>query len=114
MRRIICPYCNNLALLERSKVDGYYEYHWVCKPCDAKIRANHKTKKPKGTLANLELRRKRMEAHRAFDVKWLFTGNRTRAYKELAKHLELSSVECHMANFDIDMCNRVISYSRGE
>ena len=38
--------------------------------CNSYVGAHRKSLKPKGTLANGELRHKRIEAHRAFNVLW--------------------------------------------
>ena len=111
-----CPYCSRPAVLTRRRIPGeaHQEFFWVCHPCDARIKAHFKSKMPMGKMANKALRLRRISAHRAFDVKWLFNGNRSKAYRELSEHLELSSADCHIANFDTDMCKRVIAYARGE
>lgn len=111
-----CPYCGKPAELARRRVPGedHQEFFWVCAPCGARTRAHFRTKEPMGTMANKALRLMRIEAHRAFDVRWLFNGNRSRAYRKLSEHLGLSSADCHIANFNTEMCRRVIAYARGE
>ena len=110
---INCPYCGRPAILDRVKYGSFYEFYWICVPCDAKIKANPHTKQPLGTMANKELRSKRMLAHRVFDVTWKFTNNRSEAYMKLAEHLNLPPSECHIAKFNIARCNQVITYCRG-
>ena len=65
-------------------------------------------------LQHEELNRLKRQAHLQFDKLW--KGNkplysRTKAYKLLAKHLNISPEDCHIKLFDIDTCNKVIQYS---
>lgn len=70
-----CPYCGAKATLRpasavygnAAKTDGYL---YVCDrypKCDAYVAAHRKSKLPMGTLANGDLRNKRIQAHKAFD-----------------------------------------------
>ena len=76
---IKCPYCGSRALLRPASVvygpraaDPAAPYY-VCArypACDSYVAAHRDTRLPMGTLANGELRRKRIDAHRAFDRLW--------------------------------------------
>lgn len=72
--RIHCPYCGSLATLRpASEIHGLSDisagtYLYVCRrwpTCDAYVTADRRTKQPLGTLANGELRHKRILAHHA-------------------------------------------------
>ena len=113
---IICPYCGKKAILHRIRSKRHVKFIWICEPCDAFITAEPRSKKPCGTMANKELRLKRIAAHRAFDVSWIFgprPHSRTKAYKSMAKMLGLDNKQCHIANFDIETCDKVISHYGG-
>ena len=75
---IRCPYCGGhchppgrfLRLWEKSYGGKVY----VCSNyprCDAYVGVHPGTRIPKGTLADQELRKKRMLAHQIFDQIWL-------------------------------------------
>jgi len=112
---VICPYCNDKALLVSSEV--IYGTHWgniwLCKPCNAYVGC-HKTgdgKSPLGTLANRELRYYRQTAHKAFDPLWLGDTSpmgRKEAYSWLSERLGTHKRDTHIARFGIELCKRVI------
>jgi hypothetical protein len=67
-----CTYCGANAVLTPSEEVYGRSYGcevWYCKPCGAWVGA-HPDGKPKGTLANAELRRLRTEFHHRFDRLW--------------------------------------------
>jgi ssDNA-binding Zn-finger/Zn-ribbon topoisomerase 1 len=72
--KLYCPYCGGLAVLrpaeyvygERNLNPDNYLY--VCSgypSCDSYIGVHKKSMRPMGTLANGDLRHKRIEAHRS-------------------------------------------------
>ena len=74
--KLYCPYCGGLAVLrpaeyvygERNLNPDNYLY--VCSgypSCDSYIGVHKKSMRPMGTLANGDLRHKRIEAHRALN-----------------------------------------------
>ena len=73
---------------------------------DGAHRHNHL---PMGTLANRELRRKRIQAHTAFNQLWQ-SGLMTKraAYRCLQMQLGLPPEEAHIANFSDWRCEQVI------
>ena len=73
---IKCPYCRSQAFLRPASVvygQGHSEPNtelYVCARypiCDAYVAAHRHNHLPMGTLANRELRRKRIAAHAAFN-----------------------------------------------
>lgn len=115
---IHCPYCGAKATLRPSS-DVYgaeaksYRYLYVCNrypKCDAYVAAHEKSKLPMGTLANGELRHKRIEAHKAFD--WLWKSglmSKWQAYKWMQGKLGLNDKQAHIAKFSDYMCNQLIN-----
>ena len=117
-KQIHCPYCGAKATLRPSsavygdaaKTDGYL---YVCDrypKCDSYVGAHKKTKLPMGTLANGNLRNKRIQAHKAFDWMWK-SGLMTKwqAHKWMQGKLDLSDEQAHIAMFSEYMCDRLIA-----
>lgn len=117
-KQIRCPYCGAKATLrpnsavygDAAKTDGYL---YVCDrypKCDSYVGAHKKTKLPMGTLANGDLRNKRIQAHKAFDWMWK-SGLMTKwqAYKWMQGKLDLSDEQAHIAMFSEYMCDRLIA-----
>ena len=117
-KQIHCPYCGAKATLRPSsavygdaaKTDGYL---YVCDrypKCDSYVGAHKKTILPMGTLANGDLRNKRIQAHKAFDWMWK-SGLMTKwqAYKWMQGKLDLSDEQAHIAMFSEYMCDRLIA-----
>ena len=117
-KQIRCPYCGAKATLRPSsavygdaaKTDGYL---YVCNrypKCDSYVGAHKKTKLPMGTLANGDLRNKRIQAHKAFDWMWK-SGLMTKwqAYKWMQGKLDLSDEQAHIAMFSEYMCDCLIA-----
>lgn len=77
---------------------------------DAERQAKGKAAVPGSALAQA-----RQAAHAAFDPKWQ-RGRMTRsqAYMWLAVRLGISKTECHILNFDIAKCERVIEICGGQ
>ncbi len=116
---VICPYCNSVARL-RPAADIYCEHDYanarwlyVCSnwpKCDAYVSAHNHNKAPMGTLANGELRNKRIMAHRALEkYRRLTRMNRSEIYAWLVSKLDIAATQIHIAKFSDAMCDRVIS-----
>lgn len=116
-KTIRCPYCGAHATLhpssyvygESSKHTGYL---YVCDrypKCDSYVGAHKESKLPMGTLANGNLRNKRIQAHRAFDRMWK-SGLMTKwqAYKWMQGKLALNEEQAHIAKFSEYMCDTLI------
>ncbi len=114
---IRCPYCGAQAKLH----PGSFVYGPSAKPgsllyvcdrypaCDAYVGAHQNSKLPMGTLANGDLRHKRIEAHRSLNWLWR-SGLMTKgqAYKWLQAKLGLSKEQTHIAKFSDYLCDQVI------
>lgn len=82
---------------------------WLCEKCGAYVGCHAGTDRPKGSLANAELRKARVEAHRSFDALWQ-SGEMSRhqAYRWLQDVLDVPERRCHIAMFDLRNCCRVM------
>jgi hypothetical protein len=121
-----CPYCGRDAVLVISgpRYRPQYGPYWTCEPCDARVGVHRGTFRPLGRLANSELRAARIAAHEAFDPLWhraasaypdrrnnrnvLKRIGRTRAYQWLADRLGIPISACHIGEFDVGQCMRVV------
>lgn len=120
-RTVKCPYCHSNAKL----VDSHQVYHrsygmiWLCQPCDAYVGVHKESRnyKPLGRLANQELRKCKIKAHRYFDPLWQNkmvrdkcskTKARQSGYAWLAKKLGLTVVGCHIGQFNVKQCRKVV------
>ncbi len=62
-----------------------------------------------GTLANGDLRNKRIKAHKAFDRIWKYgIMEKWQAYRWLQAKFGLRSDQAHIANFSEYMCDQLI------
>lgn len=111
----MCPYCEKPARLTSGAElyphweDLQYVQVWQCKPCGARVGCHNNTTVPKGTLANAELRKLRIEAHNAFDPIWRKGNkNRSEAYTWLAKKMGITTSKCHIGSFNLEMCKQVL------
>lgn len=93
--------------------------YWRCKDCGAYVSCHKNTSKPKGILANKEMRDYRSQVHFLFDPIWKYYENdlniprfeaRNRAYQWLADKMGIQKQYCHTAMFDIEMCKEAINH----
>jgi hypothetical protein len=112
---VLCDYCGGPTLLvtgkdvypHRPDLEGKSFY--MCVPCNAWVGCHLGTDKPMGRLANAELRRAKMAAHAAFDPLWQQgLAKRSHAYAWLAEQLEITQHNCHIGQFDVATCQRVV------
>lgn len=115
---VICPYCGRTAVLRPAAYvygadnldpEGYL---YVCggyPACDAYVGAHKKSMRPKGTLADGDLRNKRIKAHHALDALWK-QGYMTRhgAYIWLQYRLNLRERDMHIGMFSDYLCGETI------
>lgn len=100
--RIHCPYCGSLATLRpASAIHGLSDisagtYLYVCRrwpACDAYVTADRRTKQPLGTLANGDLRHKRILAHHALhSVQAQLGMSRDQSYRWLQTQMGLPEI----------------------
>jgi len=103
-----CPYCNSIGELRDSSYvyggDDTNVLIYVCKNfpgCDS-----YGSK----TLANKELRELRRYCHELFDSYWKSNGlPRSLGYKILSSKLGIKKRNCHIALFDVGLCNKLIN-----
>ena len=116
-KKVMCPYCGAPAILrdasyvygENTLVDKLY----VCShypECDSYVGVFRNTDIPKGTLADSELRNKRIRTHRAFDAIWK-RGIMTRgqAYQWMQHKFSLTKEQAHIGYFSDYMCQELMS-----
>ncbi len=119
-KSIHCPYCGGTAVLR----DATYVYGenalpgklYVCQhypDCNAYVSVHEGTLEPRGTLANGDLRHKRIEAHRLFDQIWQ-TGilSKKNAYRWMQDKFAMTEKQAHIGNFSEYMCDRLIEESK--
>jgi len=120
MTGVVCDYCGNPAELVGGAVIyphrpdlGHLKF-WLCAPCGAwtGTHSNSADHKPKGRLANAELRAARIQAHTAFDPIWQRGGlRRGEAYRWLRDQLALDA-QPHIGFMDAEQCRRVVEVCR--
>lgn len=97
------PTCPNCGKLAREQATQYGPRHDCCGlwSWDG------------APLVDAETHQFRKAAHAAFDVVWKGKHmTRTEAYKALAIYLGLSPSECHIKQFDVTTCRRVVAFAR--
>ena len=128
----ICAHCNQPSVLVGGDViwpnrtDRHAQFFWRCVPCAAYVGCHKNTKRPLGIPANDELRQARILLHnRMVDPLWrtavesvgytpedpkarkiIMNTARSRVYEFLAWKLGIERDECHVAEFDLEMCRR--------
>ncbi len=117
---IRCGYCGRPAILKPASEiyhdPGRKGYVYTCShypACDAYVGTYPGTKIPMGTLANRVLRKKRIQAHIAFDTLWkngIFSRND--AYRWLGDKLGIQTKDAHIAKFSEFFCEQVIIESQ--
>jgi len=121
MKQGRCPYCGSHIVLRSA--GGIYKDNtsgtmlYVCSKypeCDAYVRAQPRTRKPVGSLANGTLRVLRQETHQYFDRLYL-TGimSRSEAYEWLAWVLKMPLSQAHIGFLGEYYCRRVIEECKG-
>ncbi len=113
-----CPYCGKpTEIVDSIKIyRTSYGMVWICTNwpfCNSYVGCHKDTNRPKGTIADHELRELRKECHALFDPQWLNTVDRKtarrRCYQSLSDRLNLRSDQTHFGMFDVDTCKRAIA-----
>ena len=117
----LCPYCREPAKLVTGKTvyphrrDLWNKQFYVCDPCEARVGCHPGTINPLGRLANTELRKEKMKAHAVFDPIWkTHRMSRKMAYAWLAKRLNIDVKDCHIGEFDVEQCRRVVAVCKAD
>ena len=119
---IKCPYCHaNASLCPASVVYGLNrrsqgKFLYLCDrwpACDAYVSAHDRTHRPMGTLANGDLRHKRILAHRALEqLRQSRHMEKWEVYIWLQAKLGLDERQAHIGQFSEWMCDEVIRLCR--
>ncbi|MFR5631453.1 MAG: zinc-finger-containing protein [Monoglobales bacterium] len=119
----ICPYCGRRSVLRPAE----YVYGedtidrgsmlFVCSgypSCKAYVGVHEGTRKPKGILADSELRNKRIRAHRALDAV-VKTGRMSKdgVYIWLSSRLNIPYKQTHIGYFSDYLCDQTIKECEG-
>lgn len=115
---LYCPYCKRPGVLRPAAYvygDNNLDpekYLYVCSgypSCDSYIGAHKKSMRPMGTMADSDLRNKRIEAHRALDTIWK-NGYMTKhsTYIWLQNRLNLREKDTHIGKFSYYLCEQTI------
>ena len=115
---LYCPYCKRPGVLRPAAYvygDNNLDpekYLYVCSgypSCDSYIGAHKKSMRPMGTMADSNLRNKRIEAHRALDAIWK-NGYMTKhsTYIWLQNRLNLREKDTHIGKFSYYLCEQTI------
>ena len=110
--------CTSEVIRDASFVYGTHSHGgqvYVCShypSCNSYVGVHPGTKIPKGTLANRELRQKRIQAHRIFDQIWQ-QGilSKPEAYRWVADKFCLTDKQAHIGQFSNYMCDQLIRES---
>ena len=113
MKDMKCPYCGRRAILRNASY--VYKDHtsekllYVCSAypeCDSYVGVHAGTLLPKGTLANGDLRHKRIKTHKLFDAIWK-NGilSRKDAYRWMQDTFCLSDHQAHIGQFSDYRCD---------
>lgn len=129
LRTVTCPYCGQPAPLVSGldvyphRRDLWARKFYLCAPCGAWVGCHPAADGngggqgdgtvPLGRLANAELRTAKQAAHAAFDPLWITVKGsrrkaRRKAYGWLALQLGLPVEQCHIGEFDLEQCRKVI------
>lgn len=104
MQKVVCPYCGRVAKYVDSSVIYYghsYGMAYLCRPCNAYVGVHSGTDRPKGSLANAELRGWRKATHARFDPLWRDGPfkKRNAAYRWLSEQMKLPIEQTHIGSW---------------
>ena len=99
-------FCGSPMILQ---VHSKYGFYYRCIDCKATHGAHQGSKEPLGKPADTETKQLRIMVHTVFDSLWK-SGELTRwqAYIHLARLLGIKSKDCHIGNFDKEMCLKAL------
>ena len=119
-REVICPFCKRPAqYVKVADVNGHDiehgdRYMWICHDCSASVLTHLDSDKPLGTMAKPRVRNKRRKVHAHLDILWkTFKWDRDMCYSWLAVRLGIPKEQCHVAQFDEDMCDNALRVLHG-
>lgn len=113
----ICPYCAEPSIFVDSKVVYGVSRGmiYLCVPCDAYVGVHKGSSRALGRLADKELRRWKVNAHKVFDRIWKSRKmSRMSAYKWLSEKMGIPPELTHIGMMDVDQCMAVVSICKKE
>lgn len=83
---------------------------YLCRPCNAYVGVHSGTDRPKGSLANAELRDWRKATHARFDPLWRDGPfkKRNAAYRWLSEQMKLPIEQTHIGMFTVEQCKAAL------
>lgn len=119
---VICPYCGAKAqyrpanIIFGKKPEFTGRHYYICSnwpKCDAYVAAHQADKRPMGSLANGDLRHKRLVAHRELNKLQHTSGmSKWAVYVWLAAKMGLTSEQAHIGKFTEQQCDQAIRLCR--
>jgi len=119
----ICPYCNCKTELVSDKViygedSNYGGMYYQCSlDKDHYVGTYSDNTTSLGRIANRELRKLKMQGHKAFDPLWKvspkYFSSRPKAYKWLSKKMAIDIDKTHFGMFDNQQCMDAVQYCQG-
>lgn len=90
---------------------------WGCSrwPKCGAVHGAHPDGRPFGVPGDAETKKARIRAHDAFDALWKGRAwSRGQGYSWLREQLGMTRDECHIGNFDVATCERVVAVCEGK
>lgn len=89
---------------------SYPAMAYLCRPCNAYVGVHSGTDRPKGSLANAELRGWRKATHARFDPLWRDGPfkKRNAAYRWLSEQMKLPIEQTHIGMFTVEQCKAAL------
>jgi len=113
-----CPFCHKKSVQFHASSEVVYQTDfgpiYKC-DCGARVGADRRTLKPKGTLADGGLRCLRRQCHEAPDAIWKGKEiTRNEAYALVAKAMNKPLALTHIAMFNDADCRRLLNILQGK
>ena len=121
-----CNLCDGKVIYTSNSIIYGKEYGsgkmYYCTECGAFVGTHiPRPKEAFGILANAEMRALKQKCHKLFDEKWIYEVTkpqrqkaRRKAYRELARMMEIPVTECHFGYFDTVMLNKAYKILESE
>ncbi len=113
MRKLTCPECGSPMILIEGKISSSPFYGCTMFPKCRLTHGAHPDGKPLGVPATRLTVNRRKMAHHYFDMLWKSEKmSRGEAYSLLRRHLGLTKDQCHIGNFGIEQCDKVVNFAQ--
>lgn len=116
--QVVCPYCGGEGIFRDSAYVYENKYKgsalYVCElypKCDSYVSCHNGSIRPRGTMANKELRHLRMTCHKRFDILWKCGAKKRHiAYWWLQAKMGLNQHEAHIGKFTKEQCLKLLEF----